>query len=99
MEGHESDSRYLTLWLCVIVSAVIIFGGWIFVMKYNFNKINAEMEQESSTMEGAMAQVDDIFQGVSDLLDEQGLAIEKLQELNVANSEVKTETEKAEVVE
>jgi len=44
MEGHEPDSRYLVLWICVIITAGIILTGWGVSMKYNFNKINEEMD-------------------------------------------------------
>ncbi len=44
MDNQEknNNNHYLTLWICVFIAGLIIFGGWAFSVRYNFNKINRE---------------------------------------------------------
>ena len=84
MEGHEPDTRYLTLWICVIISAVIIFTGWIFVMKYNFTKINEEMVNQDVTVEKATQEMGEMFDGVKKIMEEQGSLLEEVLEKEAA---------------
>jgi len=69
MSEKDPNSKYLTLWLCVIVSAVIIIGGWVMAMKYNFKKISNEMSQSGNrTSEQATSELEQMFAGVQDIL-------------------------------
>ena len=80
MEGKEPESKYLTLWICVIVVAVLIFAGWIFALKYNFNKINAKMEQDvNKTTDQAYSEVQDMFTGVGEVLSDTQAKLEKIE--------------------
>ena len=90
MEGHEPDTRYLTLWICVIVSAVIIFTGWIFVMKYNFTKINEEMVNQDVTVEKATQEMGEMFDGVKKIMEEQGELLDEV----IKKQELEEENEK-----
>ncbi|NQT50342.1 hypothetical protein HQ571_06640 [Candidatus Kuenenbacteria bacterium] len=66
---HEPESKYLTLWVCVIIAAVVIFVGWFISLKYNFQKINQEMDQNvNKTTEQAAQEVQDMLDGVNDLI-------------------------------
>lgn len=70
MEGKEQDSRYLVLWLCVFLTAGIIFVGWFIAMRQNFNKINAEMNGNvSQTFKQAQQEVFDSFDEVQSVLE------------------------------
>lgn len=39
-----NESKYLTLWICVIIAAGVIFGGWYVSAKFDFNRTNQEMK-------------------------------------------------------
>ncbi len=58
MEGKnkKNDSRYLLLWICVIIAAVIIFGGWIYSLKYSFTEMDKQADK-SQTVEGLVEQM------------------------------------------
>lgn len=69
MEGQEPDSRYLVLWICVIIASSIVVVGWLVSMKYSFNKINAEMNDNvGQDFEQAEQQVLSIFSDVNDAI-------------------------------
>ena len=71
MEVHEPDSRYLVLWVCVIITAGIILTGWGVSMKYNFSKINQEMDVNvGQSFEQAEQEVKDVFEDVNKALKE-----------------------------
>lgn len=80
MEGKEPESKYLTLWICVALVAVLIFAGWIFALKYNFNKINTQMEKDvNKTTDQAFSEVQDMFTGVGEVLSDTEAKLEKLE--------------------
>lgn len=80
MEGKEPESKYLTLWICVALVAALIFAGWIFALKYNFNKINTQMEKDiNKTTNQAFSEVQDMFTGVGEVLSETEAKLEKLE--------------------
>jgi len=69
MEGREPESKYLILWLCVIICAGIIFVGWLISMKYNFDKINRETEKNvNRTNDQAFQEVQEMFEGADKIL-------------------------------
>ncbi|MFH0779381.1 MAG: hypothetical protein V1928_00805 [Parcubacteria group bacterium] len=39
-----NESKYLTLWICVLIAAGVIFGGWFVSAKFDFNRTNLEMK-------------------------------------------------------
>ena len=68
---HEPESKYLTLWVCVIIAAVVIFVGWFISLKYNFKKINQEMDQNvNKTTDQAAQEVQAMLDGVNDLINQ-----------------------------
>ncbi|KKR05854.1 MAG: hypothetical protein UT32_C0020G0016 [Parcubacteria group bacterium GW2011_GWC2_39_14] len=70
MEGKEPESKYLVLWLCVFLTAGIIFVGWFISLRTNFNKINAEMNGNvTQTFEQAQQEVFDSFDEVQGVLE------------------------------
>lgn len=82
MEGHEPDSRYLVLWVCVIIAAGIILVGWFISMRHNFNEINAEMNNNvGQNFEQAEQQVLSLFGDVEKTIDDntQGLELTEQQ--------------------
>jgi len=95
MQGKNSDSKYVVLWLCVGVAAIIIIAGWIIALKYNFNKMNAEMTAKSQTLEQAENEVKEMFSGIEAILkkNEEALktapVVETAPEKDSANEEVK----------
>jgi len=69
MEGKEPDSRYLVLWLCVFLTAGIIFVGWFVALRYNFAQTNKEMNGNvKQTFDEAQQQVMDSFDEVGTFL-------------------------------
>jgi Tfp pilus assembly protein PilO len=76
MRGHEPDSRYLTLWVCVIISSAIIFVGWFFIMKNNLQRIDDQFSSSDQTMEEAYEQVEGMFAGVKTIMSETQTGIE-----------------------
>ncbi len=65
MGGKESDSKYLVLWLCVFLTAGIIFVGWFVTLRANFAKTNSEMDSNvNKTFEEAQQEVMDSFEQV-----------------------------------
>ncbi len=78
MKEKDPNAKYLTLWLCVIVSAGIIFSGWLFSVKYNFKKINDQMQNNGATIEKATAEMEDMFAGMNVQLEK---ASEQLKEV------------------
>lgn len=72
MEGKEPDSRYLVLWICVIIAAGIILVGWFMAMKYNFNKMNEEMHNSvGQDFQAAEAEVFATFSEIEDKIREE----------------------------
>ncbi|KKQ79850.1 MAG: hypothetical protein UT02_C0022G0006 [Parcubacteria group bacterium GW2011_GWC2_38_7] len=69
MEGKEPESKYLILWLCVFLTAGIIFVGWFVALRQNFSKINGEMTGGTSqTFIDAQQEVLDSFSNVQDII-------------------------------
>jgi len=69
MEGKEPESKYLVMWICVIIAAGIIFTGWIFAMKYNFGQINDKMGRDvNKTADQASQEVEGMFAGIESIL-------------------------------
>lgn len=59
----------MVLWVCVAICAAVIFVGWIFSLKYNFNKINEEMQGNGpSTTESAIGEMQEMFDGVDKII-------------------------------
>jgi len=76
MEGKEQDSRYLVLWLCVFLTAGIIFVGWFIAMRQNFNKINSEMNGNvTQTFEQAQQEMFNSFDEVQGVLEKSESAL------------------------
>jgi len=60
------------LWICVIITAGIILTGWGVSMKYNFTKINEEMDQNvGQSFEEAEQEVLGVFDGMNQLIQEE----------------------------
>ena len=77
MEGYEPDSKYLTLWICVVVAAGIILFGWAFSMKYSFSKINNEMHSSvGKTSDQAAEEMFQMFEAVDQALKQQESEVE-----------------------
>jgi len=69
MEGKEPDSKYLMLWLCVFLTAGIVFVGWFVAIRSNFAKTNAEMNGNvNKTFEEAQQEVMDSFEQVHNFI-------------------------------
>jgi len=66
---EKKDSKNLTLWLCVIITALIIFSGWIAATKYNFQKINNQLK-ESNKAEQAKQHVDNMIENVNEFIED-----------------------------
>ena len=88
---NEPDSKYLVLWLCVIICAGIIFVGWLFSVKYNFQQINKETaEKVNKTSEQATKEVLDMFDGAGAILKQGDETIQQLKdEQQLKNEQVK----------
>ncbi len=68
---QESDSKYLILWLCVFLTAGIIFVGWFVSLSHNFKATNAEMNNNvKSTFEEAQQEVWDSFDQLQKVIEE-----------------------------
>ena len=79
IKHNEPDSKYLILWVCVIICAGIIFVGWFFSVRYNFEKINKETEVKvNKTSEQATQEVLDMFDGAGDILKQGDTEIQNL---------------------
>ncbi len=65
MEGKnkKSDSKYLLLWVCVIIAGAIIFGGWIYSLKYSL----AEMDKQADKSKGAQGLVEQMNQAAGQM--------------------------------
>jgi flagellar basal body-associated protein FliL len=84
MDKQEPDSRYLILWVSVVLAAGIILVGWYFSVKYNFNKINTEMEQSvNKTQEQAEAEVQEMMEGVDQIIKESNEAAQEIIDIKV----------------
>ncbi|HMB26162.1 MAG TPA: hypothetical protein VKP03_01970 [Patescibacteria group bacterium] len=75
MSKNKADSKYLVLWICVILTATVIFAGWFFALKQNFVKINAQMQNEDGRdIEQMEQELTKTFQGLENILKKQELA-------------------------
>lgn len=88
MQGKNSDSKYVVLWLCVGIAAVIIVAGWIMALKYNFNKMNAEVNANSKTMEQAENEVKEMFSGIEAVLKKNEEALKTAPTVETAPAEM-----------
>lgn len=86
---NQADSRYLVLWVCVIVCASVILVGWLFSMKYSFNKINEESAKKINiTSQQAQQQVLDMFDGANAILNQGGEQLQQLKKDQAAKDAV-----------
>lgn len=68
MDGKNQDSRYLMMWTGVIITAAIVFVGWVWLVRHNINQINAEMNQKTGTMDQVTAEMQKMFDETSAIL-------------------------------
>ena len=71
MGDKNHDSKYLTLWLCVISAAAVILVGWVYAMKFNLNKISEEMNKSGQTSDQAVKEFQEMVSGVDNILKQQ----------------------------
>lgn len=62
-------NKYTTLWICVIISAVIILAAWLFAVRYNFERINKELGDENQQAVEAFTEVEEAYD-IGDILKE-----------------------------
>lgn len=94
MEGHEPDSRYLVLWICVIITAGIILTGWGVSMKHSFNKINTEMDGNvGQSFEEAEQEVLNVFGDVNNVLKESSKGLQFTEDQQAALEVVEDKAE------
>ena len=68
MGNNNPESKYLWLWVTVIVSALIIVVGWFYAVKYNLAKISAEMGKSGQTSEQAAKEFNDMVAGLGEIM-------------------------------
>jgi len=77
MGEKDVDSKYLVLWLCVFLTAGIIFTGWFVSLRHSFKATNEEMNASvQKSFEQAQNDVNASFGEMQKILDEQGEAID-----------------------
>lgn len=101
MGEKETDSKYLVLWLCVFLTAGIIFTGWFVSLRHSFRATNDEMNSNvQKTFEQAQSDVTASFGEVEAFLDQEGKDLELDGALNQAvlksNEEATTQLESQE---
>ena len=96
MSHDQADSRYLTLWICVILSAAIIFVGWMFAIRYNFQKIDESAVTKDQAADQASAQVEQMFTGVDKMINQGSADVNA--EIAKQKEALKTQTPAAPVV-
>jgi len=68
MRNNNPESKYLWLWVTVIVSALIIVVGWFYAVKYNMAKISEEMGKSGQTSEQAAKEFNDMVAGIGEII-------------------------------
>jgi Tfp pilus assembly protein PilO len=81
----DKDSKYVILWICVLVSAVIIFTGWIFSIKFNFDKINNELGAQNKEKVEEFKKIEESYSDIDQILDQGGEKFDQL--IDLVNSE------------
>lgn len=71
MENKNPESKYLMLWIAVIVSAIIIIVGWFYAVKYNMAKISEDMGKRGQTEEQAAKEFNDMIAGIGEIIKKQ----------------------------
>lgn len=74
MENKNPESKYLMLWIAVIISAIIIIVGWFYAVKYNMAKISADMGKRGQTEEQAAKEFNDMIAGIGEIIKKQEVA-------------------------
>lgn len=74
---EEHGSKYIALWICVLVAAGAIFAGWIYALKFNFKQINQEVQVNSPSTNQAIAEVQEMFDGLNNILKEQEIIVKE----------------------
>ncbi|MEK7158974.1 MAG: hypothetical protein AAB766_00550 [Patescibacteria group bacterium] len=74
MENKNPESKYLMLWIAVIISAIIIIVGWFYAIKYNMAKISEDMGKSGQTEEQAVKEFNDMVAGIGEIMKKQEVA-------------------------
>ncbi|MBI5077627.1 hypothetical protein HZB94_04575 [Candidatus Falkowbacteria bacterium] len=90
MDKKNPDSKYLILWLCVGLMAAIIIIGWVWALKFNLQKINAEIGASNKTAEQAENEVKEMFSKIEEALDKSDKVLNKSEKTIPAEGEVKS---------
>lgn len=53
------------MWLCVIVTGVIIFAGWLWVVRHNIDRTNADLSTGIGSMEQMTDEMQKMFENMS----------------------------------
>jgi len=65
MNNQNQDSRYLTMWICVIVVGALIFVGWLWTIRHSIDRTNAELSQGVGSMEQMTDEMQKMFNEMS----------------------------------